>query len=89
MFPTSLCFIASFLVVGFLLSLAITIRRQRNEVAYQKLSAGDSSEMRSSLRNITGVVSYQSSARADYAIPQSSQKVVTYCVIDDRLIDKP
>ena len=89
MFPTSLCFIASFLVVGFLLSLAITIRRQRNEVAYQKLNAGDSSDMRSPQSNTTGVGSYQSSARTDYAIPQSSQKVVTYCVIDDRLIDKP
>ena len=87
MFPTSLCFIASFLVTGFLLSLAIAIRQQRNE-AYQKLSAGDSSEMRSSLRSTLGFVSYQSSARADYAIPQSSQKVVTYCVIDDRLIDR-
>lgn len=87
-FPTSLSFIAAFLAAAFFFSWAFTIKRQRNEVMYQKVTTGDSADMRSPRNSERGATSYQMSARADYAIPQASQKVVTYCVIDDRLIDK-
>ena len=92
MFPTSLLVLFCLLAVGFLLSLAVAIYTQKSEVDYRfkKLSSVDSPDGRSYPSSVTGVAGaamYQSSARADYAIPQS-QNVVTYCVIDDRLIDK-
>lgn len=87
-FPNSLRFFIPFLMLGFLLSAAILTSRQKRELMYQKLAADDCPEGSPPTRlQSERAVSYQNAGRADYAIPQS-QKVVTYCVIDDRLIDK-
>lgn len=91
MLPTSLLVLISVLGVGFVASLSFAIYTQRrSQVAYKKFGSMDSPDGRSHPSVGTGAAGtavYQSSARADYAIPQA-QNVVTYCVIDDRLVDQ-
>jgi len=88
MLPSGLLVIISVLGVGFLLSMGYGVFRKYKEAApYQELgvigvadSAGQHGGRGSEIS------SYQNSASADYALP-SKQKVVTYCVIDGRLVD--
>lgn len=91
MLPTSLLVLIGVLTVGFVGSFAFAIYSQRkSHVAYNKLNAMDSPSGKSNPSGGgVGAVApgYHSSARADYAIPQS-HNVVTYCVIDDRLVDQ-
>lgn len=93
MFPTSLLVLFCILAVGFVASLVFIRYSQRNSQAkYKSLGTFDSPTAKShasggGVTGGSGTAVYQNSARADYAIPQS-QNVVTYCVIDDRLVDQ-
>jgi hypothetical protein len=84
--PASLITIIVVLIIGFGLALTGIIRRRMKDASYTKLSnglpgpaAGDSAARTTA--------SYQNSGSTDYALP-TNQKVVTYCVIDGRLIDE-
>lgn len=92
MFPTSLLVLVCVLAVGFVVSLSFAILTQkRSHIAYKKFGTMDSPSGKSHAgiggTGAAGAAVYQSSARADYAIP-SQNNVVTYCVIDDRLVDQ-
>jgi hypothetical protein len=81
--PPGLVVIVVLLIGGFFVSLAGFIRRQKKEASYQSIPSGDSGIARAG----NGFQSsYQNAASTDYALP-TDQKVVTYCVIDGRLID--
>ena len=82
--PPGLVVIVVLLIGGFFLSLAGFIRRQKKEASYQAIPNGDNGVARFGNAFQT---SYQNSASTDYALP-TDQKVVTYCVIDGRLIDQ-
>lgn len=91
MFPSSLLVLISMLAVAFVASLSYAIYSQRkSKDIYNKMGAIDSPGGKSDPSGLAskspGTVVYQK-AGADYAIPQS-QNAVTYCVIDDRLVDQ-
>lgn len=91
MFPSSLLVLIGILAVAFVASLSFAIYSQRkSKDTYSKMGTIESPDGRSDpsglASKLPGAVVYQK-AGADYAIPQS-QNVVTYCVIDDRLIDQ-
>ena len=81
--PPGLVVIVVLLIGGFLVSLAGFIRRQKKEAMYQSIPNSDAAVARTGNGFQT---SYQDAASTDYALP-TDQKVVTYCVIDGRLID--
>jgi hypothetical protein len=85
MIPKGLCVILGLLITGFLLSLTISISVKGKEPKYQKI-AGAGANDSSFHPGASG--SYQNSDQANtqYAI-SPSQNVVTYCVIDGRLVD--
>lgn len=83
--PPGLIIVIATLIVGFVIVLAGIIRKQRKEISYHKLANGSSEQQYSPTGY--GGTSYQNAASADYALP-TDQKVVTYCVIDGRLIDQ-
>jgi hypothetical protein len=60
------------------------IRVKGKEANYQKVEMSDNPSQSSPASGSTS--SYQNSASTQYAIPPT-QKVVTYCVIDGRLVD--
>jgi len=92
MFPSSMLVLISLLAVAFVASLSSAIYSQRkSRDTYNKMSVIESPGGRSDpsgglASKSPGAVVYQK-AGADYAMPQS-QNVVTYCVIDDRLVDQ-
>jgi hypothetical protein len=79
--PHGLIIIVGLLFVSFVIAYCYLTGQTRKEVAYQKLSSNGDDSCRPG--NYNGG-SYQNSA--DYALP-TDQKVVTYCVIDGRLMD--
>lgn len=91
MFPSSLLFLICILAAAFVASFSFAIYTQRkSRDTYNKMGAMDSPGGKLDPAGVgsrsPGTVVYQK-AGADYAIPQS-QNVVTYCVIDDRLVDQ-
>ena len=72
--------IISSIVLGFIFSLIGTVRDKAKSRTYQKLGAA-ALETNSG----TDMKSYQDST--EYALPPK-QKVVTYCVVDPRLVQK-
>jgi hypothetical protein len=86
--PPSLFLIVVSLVVGFAAMLAGIIRRHKRDAKYHKISNGSTvpASGDSAPRSYNSPSSYQNSGSTDYALP-TNQKVVTYCVIDGRLID--
>lgn len=78
--PTGLVAAIALIVIGFLASMVGTLRDKGNDKRYQKL--GSSAALESHRNN----ASYQASS--EYALPTPKQKVVTYCVIDGRLVDQ-
>mmetsp|Transcript_15488 Transcript_15488/g.25832 ORF Transcript_15488/g.25832 Transcript_15488/m.25832 type:complete len:432 (+) Transcript_15488:748-2043(+) len=83
--PTSLILIVATLIIGFALSLMEIIRRRKKDALYAKLPNGQAGPAASD--SSARATSYQNSGSTDYALP-TNQKVVTYCVIDGRLIDE-
>ncbi len=85
-FPPSLVIAVGLLVLGFLFSVRIVVRR-RSKDHYQDIGASHTtpnpSQHKSAWRPLN---SYQNAAGTDYVLPPK-QKVVTYCVIDGRLVD--
>lgn len=81
MVPTSLIYVIGLLIAGFILSLTISIRVKGKQATYQKLGSVGQND-----NSTQSGASYQNPASAQYAIPPT-QKVVTYCVIDGRLVD--
>lgn len=77
--PTGLVAAIVLIVIGFLASMVGTMRDKANDKGYQKVGA--SAALESNRNN----ASYQASS--EYALPPK-QKVVTYCVIDGRLVDQ-
>lgn len=69
------------LFATFVVSFCYIIRNTRNEAAYQKLATVADDNYR--IGSYSGGT-YQNAV--DYALP-TDQKVVTYCVIDGRLVD--
>jgi hypothetical protein len=86
--PKSLSTVIALLIAGFIVSLTISmIRVKGKESNYQKVgSVGMNGSPSQSGAASSGASSYQNSDGAQYALPPS-QKVVTYCVIDGRLVD--
>jgi hypothetical protein len=86
--PKSLLIVIALLIAGFILSLTISmIRVKGKETNYQKVGGIGMGDNRSQSGPASGAnFSYQNSAAAQYAIPPT-QNVVTYCVIDGRLVD--
>jgi hypothetical protein len=92
--PKSMLIVAIILSIGFLFSLLRTVRAKIRLPKYQKL--GDASMMSNNVsKRVTkvtepAITSYQDSAAVLYTLPRHEQKRdVTYCVIDDRLVDNP
>jgi hypothetical protein len=83
--PPGLVIVIASLFIAFAVILAGIIRKQRKDIAYRKLANGSSDPQYSP--SGYAATSYQNAASADYALP-TNQKVVTYCVIDGRLIDQ-
>jgi len=79
--PQSLKTIVAILFATFVVSFCYIIRNTRNEAAYQKLATVADDNYR--IGSYSGGT-YQNAV--DYALP-TDQKVVTYCVIDGRLVD--
>jgi hypothetical protein len=88
--PKSLLIVIALLIAAFILSLTISmIRVKGKESNYQKVGGVGMSDNRSQSSAASGsnfASSYQNSDSTQYAIPPA-QKVVTYCVIDGRLVD--
>jgi hypothetical protein len=78
--PKSLVAIVVLLIVGFLFSLVRTLRDKSKTTRYQKLDTAGTHYHASS----SNAPTYQNSS--EYALPPK-QKVVTYCVVDARLVD--
>ena len=74
--PQSLIVVISLIALGFIFMMIGTVRDKAKARAYQKLGA-------SSLDGPQTDKSYQNST--EYALPPK-QKVVTYCVVDPRLV---
>ena len=77
-FPSSLLAVVGMLVVGVTAVLVLAVRDRRLGRAYQKLR-------KSPPDDDVQPGSYQDSS--EYALPPK-QKVVTYCVIDGRVVDQ-
>jgi hypothetical protein len=86
--PKSLFIVIALLIAGFTLSLTISMIRVKgkHETKYQKVEMSDNPSQSSAASGSTYASSYQNSDSTHYAIPPT-QKVVTYCVIDGRLVD--
>jgi hypothetical protein len=84
--PKSLRIVIGLLVAGFILSLTISIHTKGKEYNYQKIGGVAMSDNPSQPGSNGTNFSYQDSANPHYALPPT-QKVVTYCVIDGRLVD--
>jgi hypothetical protein len=78
--PKGLVAIAALLIVGFLFSLVRALKNKNKTTRYQKLDRAGTHYHTSS----SNATSYQNSS--EYALPPK-QKVVTYCVVDARLVD--
>jgi hypothetical protein len=84
--PKSLFTVIALLIAGFIVSLTISmIRLKGKESNYQKVGAVGMNDTPSQTGAVPGT-SYQNSDSTQYALP-TTQKVVTYCVIDGRLVD--
>jgi hypothetical protein len=77
--PQSLIVVISMIGVGFLFSMFGTMRDKTKARAYQKVGGPSALEANPN----TDLKSYQNST--EYALPPK-QKVVTYCVVDPRLV---
>ena len=88
--PTGLALTFGILVLGFLFALVRTIYIKSGESKYKyrrlDYTPGASNEVMH-MESSTNPRSYQNSAPDNYAIPQNQQKVLTYCVVDGRLMD--
>jgi hypothetical protein len=85
--PRSLLLFVLFLGLAFGSVLGGIVFRHRRLDGYEKLELTASPEAGRG-GAFSGVTSYQNSASTDYALPENNkQKVVTYCVIDGRLVD--
>ena len=82
--PLSLYVVVGILVLGFLLSMIGAVRKKSKESKYQKLNGAGTAEASQHTLPSGGPESYQNS---NYVLPPP-QKVVTYCVIDGRLVDE-
>jgi hypothetical protein len=79
--PQSLLVVISLIVVGFLFSMIGTVRDKAKARAYQKIGGPSAMEANPN----TDLKSYQNST--EYALPPK-QNVVTYCVVDPRLVQQ-
>jgi hypothetical protein len=85
--PPGLVIIVVVLIGSFLMSLVGFRYRKKEEASYQKIPNGEPGGG-SARGGITLPQSYQNSALVpDYALP-SEKKVVSYFVIDGRLVDQ-
>jgi hypothetical protein len=80
--PTSLAVIICFLFSGLLYSITYSVRVEGRNPKYSKVRTNPGANENPP----TNSGSYQHSVGGGYALPPSSN-VVTYCVIDGRLID--
>jgi hypothetical protein len=78
--PKGLVTIVALLIVGFLFSLVRALKDKSKTTRYQKLDRAGTHDHVSSYN----AISYQNSS--EYALPPK-QNVVTYCVVDARLVD--
>jgi hypothetical protein len=83
--PRSLIIIILSIFVGFLLSMADAVKNRMKIRRYRKVPSSAAAGRHSANHQQTNTNSYQNSS--DYALPPK-QKVVTYCVIDGRLVDQ-
>lgn len=83
--PSSLIFTVAVLIGGFILSLLFIIYRRKKQAKYHKISNGSKEVIANGFQGNTES-SYQNNS-SGYALP-NNDKVNTYCVIDDRLIDQ-
>jgi hypothetical protein len=79
--PNGLVVVGVLLFLGLLISMVRVLRDKSRAAQYRKLGGGGTNEAYTS-----DATSYQNQASVYYALPPT-QKVVTYCVIDGRLID--
>lgn len=89
-FPKSLIVLVIIVVLGFLFSLTGSFRSKLLERKYEKIDRSVDDAVHpteNSLINTAQGASYQDPPNSDYALPPQ-QKVVTYCVIDGRLVDQ-
>jgi large-conductance mechanosensitive channel len=87
MFPKSLKAIVAILFIAFSVFLIYAAKKKAKESKYQKLVANGTNDPSFHQTNISTIASYQQTqTNTSYALPPT-QKVVTYCVIDGRLVD--
>jgi 4'-phosphopantetheinyl transferase EntD len=86
MFPKSLKVIAVTLLAAFAAFMMYAAKKKAKESTYQKLIPNGSTDPSFHQTNLSTVASYQQTTTLNYALPPT-QKVVTYCVIDGRLVD--
>lgn len=85
--PRGLVLVIGVLVIGFLFSMARTVRSKSVEMVYKRVDSGGNGSYGSVGSANNATTSYQNPASDHYAILDNNQKVLTYCVIDGRLVD--
>jgi hypothetical protein len=88
--PKSLLIFLAILVVGFTMSVIRTKQEKLMRIKYEKIGEvcnGVNGKSFPSTVGTTVTASYQESA-AVYSLPSTNKKDVTYCVIDDRLVNE-
>jgi len=86
--PKSLIISVMILIGGFFPSMLLIIHKNRKQAQYQSLINGSVPSHSGQVRPLSReTLAYQNSVPSDYVVPRND-KVVTYCVIDGRLVDK-
>jgi hypothetical protein len=83
--PRGLATVIVVLLLGFIYSMAHTVRSKTPEIGYKKAGLENRSGYGSMQPTISSSA-YRDSANEPYALP-NNQKSLTYCVIDGRLVD--
>ena len=85
--PSSLLVLIGLLALGFTLSFLLSMRVKWKESKYQKISNVSANDFVQHQAGAQFANSYQNPIGTQYALPPP-QKVVTYMVMDGRLLDE-
>mmetsp|Transcript_8854 Transcript_8854/g.19136 ORF Transcript_8854/g.19136 Transcript_8854/m.19136 type:complete len:108 (-) Transcript_8854:1028-1351(-) len=89
-FPWSLIFVLAMIGVCLLVAVAFTVNQRRKRGYQQLITNGMRADISSYQYQISvkTAQNYQNTVSSNYALPPR-QDTVTYCVIDERMVDSP